>query len=126
MKNLPSNKNFGMVFCSFFFLLYLYLYFFLKINLLFLLILSLIFFVLGLFNSKILKPLNIIWYYIGVGLSVIISPIILSITYYFIVTPIGFIKRKFNKNYLEINYDKNKKSYWIDCKKKPFFFNKQY
>jgi hypothetical protein len=118
MKNLPTNKNFGLVFSAFFLFIYFYIFLAKDLNLLILLFISVIFLILGVLNSIILKPLNI--------LSIIISPLILAFVFYIIVTPIGFIKRLFTKNYLDINYDRNKKSYWISCKKKPFYFKKQY
>jgi hypothetical protein len=126
MKNLPTNKNFGLVFSAFFLFIYFYIFLAKDLNLLILLFISVIFLILGVLNSIILKPLNILWYYIGIGISIIISPLILAFVFYIIVTPIGFIKRLFTKNYLDINYDRNKKSYWISCKKKPFYFKKQY
>ena len=78
-----SNKSFGIVFFVFF--LILALYFFYKTNHINygLLITSLIFLVLGFLNSKILSPLNYIWFKFGLILSLIISPIVMSVVFFF-------------------------------------------
>ena len=74
---------------------------------------SIIFLVLGVINSKILKPLNYLWFKFGLLLGKIISPIVMGIIYFLVVTPTGLIMRLFQKNLLNL---KNKKSntYWIE------------
>ena len=117
MKNkvhpkLPSNKNFGIVFSIFFFLIFIYYFLQYEIFNFFILILSLIFFSLGIVNSKILSPLNYIWFRIGLILGKIISPIILAIIFFIVVTPVGLIMRLFGKDLLNLKYNK-KETYWI-------------
>ena len=107
-----SNKSFGIVFFIIFFLLAFYPLTFggeLKIWSLFI---SLIFLVLGLFNSKILNPLSKLWFKFGIFLAKIISPIILAIIFFLMVTPIGLIMRAFKKDVLNLKYNDNK-TYWI-------------
>ncbi len=74
--------------------------------------LSLIFLILGLLNSKILKPLNIIWFKFGLFLGKIISPIIMGIIFFLVVTPTGLIMKFFRKDLLNLKFNNNK-SYWI-------------
>ena len=76
---------------------------------------SLIFLLLGLLNSKILTPLNKLWFKFGILLGKIISPIIMGIIFFFVVTPIGLIMRLLGKDVLNLKYNKNK-SYWIEKK----------
>ena len=110
----PSNKNFGTVFFAFFLILSLYPFFFtsglVNKNLL---LISIIFLTLGLMNSKLLTPLNKLWMKFGMLLSKITSPLIMLIIYIFVLTPTGLLKRLFTKNYFDIKYDKELKSYWI-------------
>ena len=110
-----SNKSFGIVFFSFF--LILAWYFFYKTNHINygLIITSLIFLILGLLNSKILSPLNYIWFKLGLTLSLIISPIVMSAIFFFVVTPIAIIAKIFGKDFLSLKKQENekKKSYWI-------------
>ena len=68
--------------------------------------------VLGLVNSKILTPLNKLWFKFGIFLGRIISPIIMGIIFFLVVTPIGFIMRLIGKDLLNLKYQ-NIQSYWI-------------
>ena len=76
-------------------------------------IISLIFLILGLLNSIILTPLNKLWFKFGIFLGKIISPIIMGIIFFLVVTPIGLIMRLIGKDLLNIKYSDNK-SYWIE------------
>ncbi len=110
---LPSNRNFGFVFSIFFLLIYFYIYINSEISLIWILIISAIFFILGAFNSKLLNPLNKIWYKFGIILGKIISPFIMGFIFYFIVTPTGIIMKVMKKDLLNLKFDEKKKSYWI-------------
>ena len=77
------------------------------------LIISVIFLLLGSINSQILTPLNKIWFKFGIFLGNFISPIVMGIVFFLVVTPIGFIMRLMGKNLLGLKKDNNKKSYWI-------------
>tara|TARA_X000000950_G_C13470262_1_gene479470 strand:- start:92 stop:478 length:387 start_codon:yes stop_codon:yes gene_type:complete len=78
---------------------------------------SLIFLILGVLNSKILTPLNKIWFKFGVVLGNFLAPVIMGIIYFLIVTPTGILVRLFKKDllYLKMN---DKKTYWIEKKGK--------
>ena len=108
-----SNKSFGIVFFAVFLLIALYpLIDGVEIRI-WSLIISLIFLVLGLFNSEILTPLNKLWFKFGIFLGKIISPLIMGIIFFLVVTPIGLIMRIFGKDVLNLKYNKNQ-SYWIE------------
>ena len=110
---ISSNRSFGIVFFIVFFLLALYPLTYNGETRLWSLIISLIFLVLGLLNSKILTPLNKLWFRFGIFLGKIISPLIMGIIFFLVVTPIGLIMRIFGKDVLNLKYNKNK-SYWIE------------
>ncbi len=110
---ISSNRSFGIVFFVVFLLIALYPLINndgIKIWSLFI---SLIFLILGLLNSKILTPLNKLWAKFGIFLGKIISPIIMGIIFFFVVTPTGLIMRILGKDILNLKYNKNK-SYWIE------------
>ena len=111
---LPSNKQFGIVFFIVF--LILSIYFYLRLNLFFysisFLLISFLFLVLGILNSKILNPLNLIWSKFGFYLGKLISPIIMGLIFFLIVTPIGILMRYIQNNFLNLKFN-NKSSYWI-------------
>ena len=107
-----SNRSFGVVF----FVVFLIISFYPLSNegdlRIWSLVVSIIFLLLGLFNSKILTPLNIIWFKFGLLLGKIIAPIVMGIIFFFVVTPIGIIMRIFRKDLLNLKKNKNN-SYWI-------------
>ena len=76
-------------------------------------IISVIFLILGLLNSKFLTPLNLLWFKFGMILGAIVSPIVMGIVFFIVVTPTGFILRIMGKDLLNKKYDKEKKTYWI-------------
>ena len=90
-KKESSNKSFGIVFFIVFFIIGLWPLLNSGGIRVWSLLIGVIFLLLGLFNSKILTPLNKLWIKFGELLGKIISPIIMSLLYFFVVTPIGFI-----------------------------------
>ena len=110
---ISSNRSFGIVFFVVFLLIALYPFTYGGEIRIWSLIISLIFLILGLFNSIILSPLNKIWFKFGLFLGKIVSPLIMGIIFFLVVTPIGFIMRLLGKDVLNLKYNKNK-SYWIE------------
>ena len=108
-----SNRSFGLVFFVVFLLISIYP--FLKDGniRLWSLIISIIFLVLGLLNSNLLSPLNKLWFRFGLFLGKIISPIIMGIIFFLVVTPIAIIMRLFKKDILNLKFKENN-TYWID------------
>ncbi len=111
-----SNKSFGVVFFIVFFIVSIWPL--LKSNeiRIWALILSIIFLTLGLTNSKALTPLNKLWFKFGIFLGNIISPIVMGIIYFVVVTPIAFILKVFQKDVLNLKKTKNG-SYWKNKEK---------
>ena len=110
---ISSNRSFGIVFFVVFLLIAFYPLTYSGELRLWSVIISLIFLVLALINSKILTPLNKLWFRFGIFLGKIISPVIMGIIFFLVVTPIGFIMRLLGKDVLNLKYSKNK-SYWIE------------
>lgn len=109
---MSSNRNFGIVF----FLVFLFIAVYpLNYNgeiRIWSIIVSSIFLILGLLNSKILTPLNKLWFKFGILLGKVVSPLIMGIIFFFVVTPIGLFMRLLGKDLLNLKYNNNK-SYWI-------------
>ena len=108
-----SNKSFGIVFFIVFFLIATYPLINNQDVRLWFLLISFIFLILGLINSKILNPLNKLWFKFGIFLGKIVSPIVMGIIFFFVVTPTGIIMRVLRKDLLNLKYNNNK-SYWIE------------
>ena len=111
-----TNKSFGIVFFVFFLIVSI----FPLLNdgdiRVWSLIISLIFLILGILNSKILTPLNQIWFKFGILLGRFVSPVVMGIIFFAIVTPTSVIMRVLQKNLLNIKKG-NKKTYWIERSK---------
>ena len=127
MKNIKtsSNKSFGIVFSVVFFIISLYPLVNQEDMRIWSLVIAVIFFILALLNSKILTPLNKIWTRFGIFLGNFISPIVMGIIFFFVVTPIGLLMRLFGKDVL--NLKKNKFStYWIKKTNQKSSMEKQF
>jgi hypothetical protein len=110
---LPSNRSFGLVFFFIFSIISLFPLLSGNNARIWLLTISLIFLVLGLINSKILLPLNKIWFRFGIYLGNFISPIVMGIIFFIIITPISLLLKILGKDVLNLKKNK-KKTYWID------------
>ena len=108
-----SNKSFGIVFFVVFLLISLYPLLNNESIRLWFLVASVIFLILGILNSKILSPLNKLWFKFGIFLGKVISPIIMGFIFFLVVTPIGLIMRLLGKDVLNLK-NSNKKTYWIE------------
>ena len=110
---ISSNRSFGLVF----FIVFLLIATYPLLNdghlRIWSLIISVIFLVLGLLNSKTLYPLNKIWFKFGIFLGKIISPLVMGLIFFTVVTPIGLFMRLINKDLLSLKFNK-KKTYWIE------------
>ena len=113
---ISSNKSFGIVF----FIVFLLITFYPLINQrdirIWSLVISLIFLTLGLLNSEILTPFNKIWFKFGIILGNLVSPIVMGVVFFTIVTPTGIIMRILGKDLLNLKKN-NKKTYWIEKSK---------
>ena len=118
MKNyknikISSDKSFGLVFFCFFLIISFYpiidggklRYWSLT--------LSFIFLILGLLNSSILSPLNRLWYKFGLILGSIVSPVVMGVVFFIVITPISLIMKILGKDLLNLKKVKSK-TYWIE------------
>ena len=112
-----SNKSFGIVFFLIFLLISIYPLINNESLRIWSLALSLFFLFFGLLNSPILTPLNKIWFKFGNLLGKIITPLIMGIIFFLVVTPTGLLMRIVKKDLLNLRFNNNK-SYWIE-KKEP-------
>ena len=109
---LPTNRNFGIVFFVVFLIIAIWPILNENDIRLWSLIISLIFLILGIANSKLLTPLNKIWFKFGIFLGNFIAPIVMGFVYFFVVTPTGLIMKILGKDLLNLKKNNNK-TYWI-------------
>ena len=129
MKNkdikIGSNKSFGIVFFIVFLIIALYPMLKGQDLRLWSLIISLIFLILGIVNSTVLTPLNKIWFKFGILLGNIISPIVMAIVFFVVVTPTGIIMKILRKDLIGLKKN-NKNTYWIEKKAKMTSMKNQF
>ena len=107
-----SERSFGFVFAIIFVAISFYLItkdkniYWLTISI------SILFFLLAVFKPLLLKKPNILWFHFGKFLNSIISPLVMAIIFFIIVTPTGLIMRMLKKDILNKKFDKSKKNYW--------------
>ena len=111
-----TNKSFGIVFFVFFLIVSIFPLLNNGDIRVWSLIISIIFLILGILNSKILTPLNQVWFKFGILLGRFVSPVVMGIVFFAIVTPTSIIVRVLQKNLLNLKKG-NKKTYWIERSK---------
>ena len=114
---ISSNKSFGIVFFVVFLIISLYPLVNSENIRIWSLIISLSFLILGLINSSILTPFNKIWFKFGILIGKIVSPFIMGVIFYIVVTPTSLLLRLFKKDILNLKFNDNK-SYWINKNEK--------
>ena len=122
---MSSNRSFGLVFFAFFLIIGLWPIFEYEDVRIWSIIAAFIFLILGILDSKYLTPLNRFWMKFGLFLGKIISPIVMGIVFFLVVTPIGIIMKIFRKDLLNIKHNQNQ-SYWVHRKNKFGSMKKQF
>ena len=121
-----SNRNFGLVF----FFVFLIVGLWPLLNggpfRIWSIVIAIIFLILGLVNSKLLTPLNKLWFKFGLFLGTIVSPFVMGIIFFLVITPIGFVMKIIGKDLLNIKHDNKKKSYWINRDKSKSTMKQQF
>ena len=109
-----SNRNFGLVFFFVFLIISLWPLTSGGSIRIWAAIISVVFLILGLMNSRLLTPLNKLWFKFGTILGVVIAPIVMGIIFFLVITPTGLIMNIMGKDLLNKRYSKKKESYWIE------------
>ena len=112
-QSISSNRSFGILFFFVFLIISLWPILNEENIRLWSILISLIFLFLGIINSKILTPLNKAWIRFGLFLGNIISPMVMAIIFFGVVTPTGVVLRLFKKDILKLKKNNNS-SYWIN------------
>tara|TARA_B100000029_G_C17409959_1_gene900350 strand:+ start:87 stop:473 length:387 start_codon:yes stop_codon:yes gene_type:complete len=123
LKN--SNKSFGILFFIVFTLYGIWPLFISNEIRIWSLVIGVILLILGLINSKLLTPMNLIWIKFGEILGRIVAPIVMSFIYFIIITPIGLFMRLAGKDLLRTKF-LNINSYWIKRRKNIGSMKKQF
>ena len=123
---ISSNRSFGLVFFIVFLIVSLWPLTYGEPIRIWLIIISMVFLILGLMKSKLLTPLNKLWFKFGMILGAIIAPIVMGIIFFLVVTPTGLIMNIMGKDLLRKKYDKKNETYWIKRDKPVNTMKKQF
>ena len=107
-----SNRSFGIVFFIVFLLIAIYQLLSGESVRLWSLAIATIFFILGIINSSLLSPLNKIWFKFGLLLGRFISPLVMGLIFFLVVTPIALLMKLLKKDLLNLKFNKDN-TYWI-------------
>ena len=125
MEKISSNRSFGILFS----IVFAAIAFWPLLNLgeirVWSVIVSSIFLLLGLINSKLLYPFNLIWVKFGELIGKIVAPLVMALIFFIILTPIGLFLRLIGKDLLNVKLNNNK-TYWIKRDKKPGSMKRQF
>lgn len=112
---IPSNKKFGLLFTAIFLALSLYFFRTQGVNLTasIFLLLSLIFLLASFIYEKLLSPLNKAWFMLGLALGKVVSPIVLGIIFFVLLTPVALIARLMGRDELRLKRP-DTPSYWVE------------
>jgi len=72
-----------------------------------------LFILLGAALPKVLRPFNIAWYWLGVLLGKIVSPLVLGVLFFVLITPVAVIGRIAGRDELRLKPNSGP-SHWID------------
>jgi len=123
---ISSNRSFGLVFFILFLVISLWPFIHVGQFRIWSAVISIVFLILGLMNSKLLTPLNRLWFKFGMFLGAIVAPVVMGIIFFLVVTPTGFLMRMMGKDLLRRKYDKSNKSYWIKRDKSSSSMKQQF
>ena len=112
MQRKSNNRSFGILFCIVFLLIAIWPLISSNPIRYWAIVLSITFLILGVVNSKLLSPLKDYWIKLGEILGKVIAPLVMSLVFFIILTPIGLILRIFGKDLLKLKKNK-KSSYWL-------------
>ena len=85
---------------------------------------SLLFLVITFFKPNLFIFLNKLWIKFGIFLGKIISPIVMGLVFFFVVTPIGILVKILKKDVMGLK--RGTSSYWITRKDKVQSMKKQF
>ena len=112
---LPSNKKFGLLFSAIFFAFSVYADFKQEsiLTISSYLLVGLLFLAASFFYQNLLSPLNKAWFMLGLALGKVVSPIVLGIIFFGLLTPISLIAKLMGRDELKLKRP-NTTSYWVE------------
>jgi hypothetical protein len=111
-----SNRTFGLVFAALFGIIGLLPLVHGKDPRLWAIGVAVVFLGLALFIPSFLSPVNRLWIRFGLLLHRVVSPLVLGVIFFAVITPMGICMRLLGKDLLRLRLDQDAASYWIERK----------
>ena len=119
-----NNAFFGILFFIFFLIIGLYPLKSGGVIRIWSVVLSLIFLIITIIKPNLFTFLNKLWIQFGILLGKIISPVVMGLVFFIVVTPIGILVRILKKDVMGLK--RGASSYWINRKDKLQSMKKQF
>jgi hypothetical protein len=119
-----NNITFGILFFIFFLIVGLYPLISNEPIRIWSIIVSLVFLILTIIKPNLFTFLNKLWIKFGILLGKIISPIVMGLVFFFVVTPIGIFIKVLKKDVMSLK--RGASSYWITREDKIQSMKKQF
>lgn len=74
---------------------------------------SLGFLVVSIVAPHRLAPLNRAWFLIGQALHAVVSPVVMGVIFFLVVTPIALLRRLGGRDLLGLRFSRQARSYWV-------------
>ena len=87
-------------------------------------VLSLVFLIITIIRPNLFTFINKLWIQFGILLGKLISPVVMGLVFFFVVTPIGILVRIFKKDVMGLKRGAN--TYWINREDKLQSMKKQF
>jgi len=108
-----SERSFGLVFAAVFLVIGLFPIVRSELPHFWAIGVSAVFLLLAFLAPRLLRPFNIIWFRLGLLMHRVVSPVILALIFYLAILPIGLIYKILGKDPLQLNFEKDRATYWI-------------
>jgi hypothetical protein len=114
-STLPAERTFGFVFTGIFLIVAGYLWYSdsKTSTIQIFLVLAAVFFAFSIFMPVVLRPLNKAWYKLGLLMGRVVSPIVLGILFFILISPIAIVMRLAGRDPLKLR-KQDVQSHWID------------
>ena len=122
--NKKNNITFGILFFIFFLIIGLFPLVSVGVIRIWSVVLSLIFLIITIIRPNLFTFLNRSWIQFGIFLGKVISPIVMGLVFFFVVTPIGVLVRILKKDVMGLK--RGASSYWINREDKLQSMKKQF
>jgi hypothetical protein len=122
--NKKNNITFGIFFFIFFIIIGFYPLISVGVIRIWSVVLSLVFLIITIIRPNLFSFLNRLWIQFGIFLGKIISPIVMGLVFFFVVTPTGVLVRILKKDVMGLK--RGATSYWINREDKLQSMKKQF